>query len=131
MGSNALRGIGLGVGAMVLNVAVAFLWVWIYAIAVAPGHEGAYYQAYAARVAPISAIVFGIPLLFAVGYLTARRASVALPALIPAATYILIDALLLSMAPAWPPLWTVAISYLTKAAAAWLGGSVARRRASA
>jgi hypothetical protein len=59
---------------MALNIAASFLWVWIYSITVAPGHDEAFYQAYAQRAAPISTIVAGTPILFAAGWLSARKA---------------------------------------------------------
>ena len=132
MGGNViLRGIGLGVAAMLLNVAVAFLWVLFYSIAVAPGHDGAFYQAYAQRVAPISAIVAGLPILFGAGWLAAREPQPERAALMPAATYVVLDAALIAAGGLWPPLWTLALSWLTKVAAAWAGAVVKRRRQAA
>jgi len=126
-GKVILRGIGLGVLALLLNVLVAFLWVFFYSVAVAPGHDGAFYQAYAQRVAPISAILAGLPILFAAGWLTARGSGAVLPALVPAATYILLDLVLNAIGGLSPPLWSLALSYLTKIGAAWAGGRLALR----
>lgn len=123
-----LRGIGLGVAAMLLNVLVAFLWVWIYSVAIAPGHDGAFYQAYAQGVAPISAIIAGLPILFLAGWLAARGPRRMPAALLPAVTYIILDVLLIAIGGLWPATWAAAVSYLTKLAAAWAGGAVAIRR---
>jgi hypothetical protein len=122
------RGIGLGVLAMALNVLVAFLWVWFYSVALAPGHDGAFYQAYAQRVAPISSVLAGIPLLSAAGWLAARGSRPMIAALIPAAIYILLDIVLVAAGGLWPPLWTLLLSFLTKLAAAWGGGQLRVRR---
>jgi len=122
------RGIGLGLAAMALNVLVAFLWVWTYAVLVAPGHDGAFYQAYGQRVAPISGIVAGVPLLFVAGWLVARGPRPGNAALLPAVTYVVLDLLLIAIGGLWPPLWSLALSYLTKFAAAWAGGRFAMRR---
>ncbi len=123
-----MRGIGLGAIALLLNVAVAFLWVWIYSVLVSPGHDGAFYQAYAQRVAPISGILAGLPLLLLAGWLNARGTRPAFAALVPAIVYILLDIMLVAAGGLWPPLWTLALSYLTKLAAAWAGGAFAVRR---
>lgn len=129
MGGGAIiRGIGLGVLAMALTVGAAFLWVWFYASSINPGHDGAFYQLYAQRVAPLAAILVGVPLLFVAGWLNGRGQRSWLAALVPAATYILLDAVLIAASGLWPPLWTLAVSYLTKTGAAWAGGRLARRQ---
>jgi hypothetical protein len=123
-----VRGLGLGVLAMALNVLVAFAWVFIYSVAIAPGHDGAFYQAYAQRVAPISAILAGVPILFAAGWLAARGPRRDLAALVPAAAYIILDLVLAAAGGLWPSAWSLALSYVTKLAAAWAGGRVAVSR---
>jgi hypothetical protein len=123
-----LRGIGLGIAALALNVAIAFLIVWIYSIAVAPGHDRAFYSAFAEGVAPISGIVAGFFLLMAAGYLNARGPRNPMAGLIPAGAYIVLDLLLTALAPAAPPLWVMILSYASKLAAGWLGGRTALRR---
>lgn len=130
-GATILRGIGLGVLAMLLNVAAAFLWVLFYSIAVAPGHDGAFYQAYAQSVAPIAAIVAGLPILLACGWLAARGRN-ALPAgLIPAIVYILLDFAMVAAGGLWPPFWLLLLSWLTKIAAAWAGARLRMTRTAA
>ena len=122
------RGLGLGLLAMLLNVLVAFAWVFFYSVAIAPGHDGAFYQAYAQRVAPISGIVAGIPIFVAAGWLAAQGPRGERAALLPAASYILLDLLLLGISGLWPSLWLLALSYLTKVAAAWGGGRLVTRQ---
>lgn len=121
-----LRGVGLGLAALALTVAIAFAWVWVYSIGVAPGHDAAFYQAYAERVAPICAIVAGVPILYAGGWLAARGTGTRwqLPALLPAITYVAIDAALLAALAAGqrPAAALLLLSWGSKLAAAWLGG---------
>jgi len=106
--------------------------VLVHAYVVAPGHAPAVYQAYAARVAPLAGVLLGIPLFGLAGFLAVRRHSYALPlALAPAATFILIDLTLLAMFQrsafvAWAIL---VLSWLSKLAAALLGGRFASRAA--
>ena len=126
-----LRGIGLGVAAMLLNVAVAFLWVWIYSLALAPGHDGGFYQAYAQRVAPVSSILAGVPLLLGAGYLAARGDRPLLASLIPAGAYILLDFVLMVLGGLSEAPVTILISYVTKIAAAALGGLLRQKRRAA
>jgi hypothetical protein len=122
------RGLGLGLLAMLLNVAVAFAWVYFYSVAIAPGHDGAFYQAYAQRVAPISGIIAGIPIFLAAGWLAARGRGAERAALLPAAAYILLDIALVTISGLWPPFWSLPLSYATKLAAAWGGGRLTRRQ---
>jgi hypothetical protein len=123
-----VRGVGLGALALLLNVAVAFAWVLFYSVAVAPGHDGGFYQAYAQRVAPISGLIAGIPIFVGAGWLAARGPGAQRAAIVPAAAYILLDLALTAVSGLWPPLWSLALSYLTKAAAAWGGGRLAERQ---
>jgi hypothetical protein len=122
------RGLGLGLLAMLLVVLVAFAWVYFYSVAIAPGHDGAFYQAYAQRVAPISGILAGIPIFLGAGWLAARGPGADRAALLPAACYILLDLVLLTASGLWPPLWSLALSYLTKLAACWAGGQLTERQ---
>ncbi len=122
------RGLGLGLVAMLINVLVAFAWVFFYSVAIAPGHDGAFYQAYAQRVAPISGILAGVPIFVAAGWLAARGPRGERAALLPAAAYILLDLLLLGISGLWPALWLLALSYLTKLAASWAGARLVKRQ---
>ena len=122
------RGLGLGLLAMLLNVLIAFAWVFFYSVAIAPGHDGAFYQAYAQRVAPISGILAGVPIFIAAGWLAARGPRAERAALLPAASYIVLDLLLLTISGLWPALWLLLLSYVTKVAAAWGGSRLVRRQ---
>jgi hypothetical protein len=127
------RSIALGFAAMAAVAVLAFLWVLIYALLIAPGHPGSFYQAYAARVSPISGLVAGLPILFLAGYLASRWSGGLwlVAAAAPALVYVALDALLLALFMpggfrGWPLL---VLSWLSKAGAAIAGGWLARRRA--
>jgi hypothetical protein len=128
------RAAALGLAATALLTAVIFAWVLVHAYVVAPGHEPALYQAYAARVAPIAGILVGIPLFALAGHFAVRRHPYDLAlAVAPAATFILIDLALLASLQraafaAWPLLL---LSWLSKLAAAALGGRLASRPSAA
>lgn len=123
-----VRGIMLGVAAMLLVVAAAALWVLFYSVAIAPGHDGAHYQAYGQSVAPLAAIVAGLPILFGAGCVAARGVRPMAAAVIPALTYILLDLALSAIGGILPPVWAVALSWPGMVAAAWTGGWLAARR---
>ena len=124
------RAAALGLAATALLTAVILAWVLAHAYVVAPGHAPAHYQAYAARVAPLAGIALGLPVFALVGYLAVRHRPYALPlALTPAATFILIDLVLLAAFQreafaAWPLLL---LSWFSKLVAALLGGRTASR----
>lgn len=126
-----VRALGLAVSAMVLNTALFLLWLWFHSVALAPGHDPAFYEAYARRAAPVAGIVAGIPLLFAAGWLAAAlgegRGPIAAAVLV-AILYAAIDTLLLLLFAAAPVPWGLAlISYATKLAAAAAGARLAVR----
>lgn len=117
---------------MVLNVAISFAVVWAWSVFVEPGHDQAFYQAFALKAAPISSVVAGIPLMFGAGWLIARkrdRRAGLMAAGAVALLYIVVDgALLLAYqikGSDW--LWPL-ISYPTKALAALAGAFMATRR---
>ena len=58
---------------MVVNVAISILVIVVYSYAIEPGHEEAFYESAASRIAPWSSVVFGAPLFFAVAWFCARR----------------------------------------------------------
>ena len=124
------RAAALGLAATALLTGLILAWVLVYAYVVAPGHAPAAYQAYAANVAPIAGIILGLPLFGMAGHLAVRGHAYALPlALTPAAVFILLDLVLLaifqsSAFAAWPALL---LSWLSKLAAALLGGRMAAR----
>ena len=124
------RAAALGLAATALLTAVIFAWVLVYAYVVAPGHPPAFYQAYAARVAPIAGIILGMPVFALAGFFAVRGHPYALPlALTPAATFILIDLVLLGafQSSAFAAWLALLLSWLSKLAAALLGGRLATR----
>ncbi len=123
-----VRGILLGVAAMLLIAAAAAFWVFIYSLAIAPGHDGSHYQAYGRSVAPLVAIIAGLPLLFGAGWLAARGQRPLLAGLIPALTYVVLDVGLSAAGNVWPGVGALALSWLTKLLAAGAGGWLAVRR---
>ena len=123
-----VRGIILGVAAMLAVAAAAAVWGLFYSVAIAPGHDGPHYQAYGRGVAPLAAIVAGLPILLGSGWLAARGARPMAAALIPALTYVLLDLVLTAIGGIWPPSWALALSWLSKLAVAWAGGWLATRR---
>jgi hypothetical protein len=89
------RDAGWGIGAWLLlhivMIALAFAWVAFYSYLIEPGHESAFYEAYAGRSSPIVSLVAGGPVFYLVaGWLTRRRGSGA-AAWIAAALYLLTD----------------------------------------
>src|SRR6185436_3125892 len=79
---------------MAANVAISFVVVGVYAVAVDPGHDAAYYQAAAEKIAPWSSVVFGVVLFYLVGWIAAVRRperNAVLFALTAAFIYIAID----------------------------------------
>jgi len=128
-----LRVIALGLVAMVVNVAAAFLWVWFYSMAIAPGHDAAFYQAYATRAAPVSSVIAGIPILFLFGMVAARMAMWASPGMAlaagigTAATYATLDLIMLRGLAGPVPWDIVMLSHVTKLIAAAVGAMVAVR----
>ncbi len=124
------KAIGVALALMVLNVAIAFGVVWFYGAFIEPGHEEAFYQAAAQRIAPWSSIVAGIVLFFGAGWLLAKRKP-ARNGVLFAATFALIYAAIdLSIIVASGALAAlgliVAISMLTKLLAAIAGAWLAR-----
>jgi hypothetical protein len=69
VGKSALVAIAL----LLVNVAISIAVIAVYSYAVAPGHEAAFYDAAAQRIAPWSSVVFGGPLFFAAAYLLSRK----------------------------------------------------------
>lgn len=117
--------------AMAINLAAAFAWVAVYSIFINPGQPDAFYMEYAQIASPISAIVAGIPILFAAGYLAARKHSKRTALFMGGsvgATYALLDSVIVVFAGI--PVTQVGVfllSYSTKIVAAFAGGWLAHR----
>ena len=115
---------------MVLNVAISFAVVAVYSYAVDPGHDEAYYQAMAERIAPWSSVVFGIPLFYVASFVLARRKperpAVGF-ALTVAGIYIAADAALIFFLDALSALGAIVpLSFATKLIAAFAGARMGR-----
>ena len=117
---------------MVLNVAISFGVVWLYSSFVDPGHPASYYEAFAMRVAPISSVIAGIPLMFLAGLLVARRRPGRrglLAAAAVASLYILLDSGILMSVGGSRDIWMWAVvSHVTKLLSALAGARYAMTR---
>ena len=58
---------------MIANIVIAVLWVAVYSHLIDPGHDEAYYEAYAQTSVPYSAIIAGMPLMFLAGRLIGSK----------------------------------------------------------
>ena len=125
----------LAILAMVLNVLASFGWVWVYSL-IEPGQTQEAYAAYAQQWAPVSSVVLGSPIMFALGWIAGRGRELKQAAMMGLAVggiYVAIDlAIVLSLVfsasghdGAWG--WGVA-SWITKPLFGWLGGRVGGRK---
>lgn len=86
-------GWGLG-GALLLNVVMitlAFAWVAFYAYVVEPGHDRAFYEAYAGRSSPAVSLIAGGPVFFLFALWLAHRRGGGRAAWIAVFIYLLTD----------------------------------------
>lgn len=67
------KALGVALLLMVLNVAVSFGVMWVYGHFINPGHEQAFYEMEAQRIAPWSSVVAGVFLFFGAGWVFAKR----------------------------------------------------------
>jgi hypothetical protein len=119
-------------GVMIVNVLISVLYVAVYSYLIDPGHEAAYYQAYAQVAAPYSSIIAGIPLMFLagrwIGGKFAKGNSVK-AALLVWLLYFCIDLALIFATGVLAQIAVLfAISFSTKLAAAYMGGLRAQNR---
>lgn len=130
-GLDFLKAFGVALSLMVLNVIVAFGAVWAYSMFIAPGHDEAFYQAEAQRIAPWSSVIAGVVLFFGAGWLFAKRKpgrNGLLFAAVVVGIYAAIDVSLIAAAGAIVSMGLiVALSMATKLAAALFGARLARR----
>ena len=125
-GSVVLTAVGLEV-ALVLS---AFLWVAIYSYLIHPGEQAAYYEDHAKFASPIVSVVIGIPYWFFACRWLGRKAGTRAVAASLWAWFIvfIIEMPLYILGKPQADIWAmVAISHLTKALAAYLGGRAAFR----
>ena len=125
--------LGCALGVMAANVAITVLYMVVYGHVIDPGHEKAYYDAHVKVAAPYCSIVAGMPLMFFVGLWAGGfwGAKLAVPsALIIWASYAVVDlAIVVASGLTFKMGVLVAISLLTKLAAAYGGALVARGQA--
>jgi len=121
------------IAVMIINVAIHVLYMVAYSYVINPGHEAAYYQAHAQVSAPYSSIVVGMPLMFLACRWIGRKFAarfVITAALLVWLVYFLVDltVVLFAAEPSSRLLLLFIISFVTKFAAAYLGGLAARKQ---
>lgn len=118
---------GLAVLFLVINVAFSFVVVAVYSHMINPGHDAAFYEAFAQRAAPWSSIFFGMPLMFFFCWRLCRKLDLEMArtsALGLWAIYTIIDfAIIFSVGVDTKLGILVAISTITKLVAAWFGAN--------
>ena len=124
--------IPFALGVMIVNVLIRVLYVVVYSYGIDPGHDEAYYQAYAQVAAPYSSIVAGIPLMFLAGRSIGGKfpkGNSVKAALLVWLIYSVIDFTAVAASGALAQIWVLlAISFMTKLGAAFLGGMSAQNR---
>ena len=124
--------IPFALGVMIVNVLISVLWVVVYSFLINPGQDEEYYQAYAQMSTPYSSIIAGMPLMFLagrwIGSKFPKNNSVK-AALLVWLVYFVIDLTVIVAAGALAQIALLfTISFVTKFAAAYLGGLSAQRR---
>jgi len=118
---------------LVANVVIHILYMVAYSYLINPGQDAAHYQAHANLSAPYSSILIGMPLMFLVCRWVGRRFAARLSvtaALLVWLVYFLIDISVLVFAGELSRVAVLfVISFVTKLAAAYLGGLAARKQA--
>jgi hypothetical protein len=127
--------IGVALLVMVLNVAMSFLYMVVYGYLINPGHPKGYYDEHIKVAAPYCSIVAGMPLMFLAGLWVAGWWGGQLgvkAALVVWLAYAIIDLGIVLAAGGMTAKDTVlvAVSLLTKLAAAYAGALVAVHNAS-
>jgi len=127
-----LKALGVALLLMIVNVAIAFAVMAVYGHVIAPGHEAAYYEAAARRIAPWSSVIAGALLFFAAAWLLGMRrpARSALAfALTFTGLYALVDiAIIAAVGALGQQMGLLALSFATKFGAAFLGARQAGAR---
>lgn len=121
------------IAVLVINVAIHILYMAAYSYLINPGRDAGHYQAHAQSSTPYSSIIVGMPLMFLVCRSIGRRFEARLSvvaALLVWLLYFLIDITVLVFAGELGRLALLfVISFVTKLAAAYLGGLAARKHA--
>ena len=128
--------IGAAILVLVVNVAISFLYVAFYSYVIKPGHDEAFYQEYAKVAAPYCSLIAGMPLMFLMGWWAGswwEPAFAVKAAIFVWVVYAVIDLLVVigaGMSQGMPArmIVLVAVSLITKFAAAYFGGVVAGRQ---
>jgi hypothetical protein len=124
--------IPVALGVMVVNIVISFLYVAIYSHGIDPGHDEAYYQAYAEAAVPYSAVITGIPLMYLAGRWIGGKfpkGNSVKAALLMWLVYLVIDFTIIASAGALAKIAVLfSISFVTKLGAAYLGGLSAQKR---
>lgn len=124
--------IPFALGVMIVNIIISVLYVVVYSYLIDPGHDEAYYQAYAQVAAPYSSIIAGIPLMFLAGRWIGGKfpkGNSVKAALLMWLVYFLIDLSIIAAAGALIQIALLfVVSFSTKFVAAYLGGVLAHRR---
>ena len=124
--------VGVALLVLTVNVAISILYMVVYGHLIDPGHEEQYYRDHIKVAAPFCSIVAGIPLMFLAGWWVGRwweSAFAVKAALLVWLAYALIDFILVLAAGLTTRIAVlVAVSLLTKLAAAYFGALVAGRR---
>lgn len=117
---------------LVVNVLIHIVYMVVYGYVIDPGHDEAYYQAYAQLSAPYSSIIAGMPLMFVAGRWIGRKfpkEHSVKAAVLVWVVYFLIDLTVIALAGALAAIAVLfTISFATKFIGAYLGGLSARRR---
>lgn len=124
--------IPIALGVMILNVLISVLYMVAYGYLIDPGHDAAYYQAYAQVAAPYSSIIAGIPLMYLAGrWIGGKfpRGNSVKAALLVWLVYFILDILIVAAAGALAQIAILlVVSFVTKLGAAFLGGMSAQNR---
>ena len=124
--------IPFALGVMILNVLIHVLYMVVYGYLIDPGHDEAYYQAYAQLSAPYSSIIAGMPLMFLAGRWIGGKfpkGNSVKAAVLVWLIYFLIDFAVVALVGALAQIALLfVISFATKFAAAYLGGLSAQKR---
>lgn len=119
-------------GVLVLNVLIHVLYMVVYSYMIDPGHDQAYYEAYAELSGPYSSIVAGMPLMFLAGRWIGTKfpkGNSVKAALLVWLVYFLIDLAIVALVGALAQIALLFVaSFATKFAAAYLGGLSAQKR---
>jgi hypothetical protein len=125
--------VGVALLVLVVNVATSILYMVVYSYLINPGHEEKYYHDHIQVAAPYCSIVAGIPLMFLAGWWVGgwwEGEFAVKSALTVWLAYALIDiAVLLASGMTTKGAILVAVSFITKLAAAYVGALVGARSA--